>query len=108
MKISMKPIHKPGTFSAVTGFYQQNGGSSSGPLEGSAMVMADGSVTLGFNLHTMLAPQINTEILYTAVGLDTSLQGIYQFDSTGDGVADSIAAASAFSCKDFVLLPSSP
>ena len=103
MKITVKPLKKPGTYSPIVGIYREAGNLAA--VEGSAMVNADGTISLGFQVHSM-APA-GQELMMSAVGLDTKLQGIYSIDYAGDGDYEFLNSTSftAISCKDFVLAP---
>lgn len=94
-----KPLKKPGQFSSITGIYRED--SQVAPVEGSAVVNSDGTITLGFHWYSMSFRE--GDLNWAAKGLDLNLLGTYSYDNNNDAQIDGDTTATAMSCKDFVL-----
>lgn len=100
--VGVTALKKPGSVSLIKGMWRE--GSAIAPITGSAMTLADGTVTLGFTYQAM-ATAMGRDFSFAATGLDQTLAGTYSFDNTGDGIPDSSTPLTPISCKDFSLTP---
>ena len=101
MKMTVKPLKKPGTYSPIVGVYRE--GNNVAAMQGSAMVNADGTISLGFQVQNMTPG--GYPLAWDAVGLDTSFQGTYNYDNNMDGISNGSSAFTVISCKDFSIVP---
>lgn len=102
MKLTFKPIKKPGAYTPVIGIIAD--ATEAIPVEGSAAVNKDGTISLGIQMHFMTGNN-TTESLLVARGLNANLEGTYLIDDNSDGKPNFSVQATVINCKEFVLKP---
>ncbi|MEB2283060.1 MAG: hypothetical protein OZ922_00110 [Myxococcales bacterium] len=98
MKLTFKPIKKVGAYTPVIGIIADT--TEATPVEGSAAVNKDGTISLGIQMHYMTGNN-TTEGLLVARGLNANLEGTYLVDGDGDGKPNFPVQATVINCKEF-------
>lgn len=100
--VGVTPLKKPGSVSLIKGVYRE--GSLVGPITGTAVTKADGSVVLGYTWQVMGAA-FGADIYFGATFPDDTLVGTLSYAYMGDSSVSSSTTTSVLSCKDFTIAP---
>lgn len=100
--VGVASLKKPGSVSALKGIYRE--GSLVGPVTGSAMTNADGTVTVGLT-WLLLGTSAAKDITFGGSGLDQNLVGTFSYSNDDDLAPESTFSTSILNCKEFLVAP---